>query len=98
MKIVATTSLPAVDCLNADRWNAARSRQKYKKCTLSKQRKQGEHNFDKFSKIWKLLFLLQFLSLVSQQPNISLKPFFTQNQQEVILYQLPQIKKIAVAF
>ena len=27
MKIVATTSLPAVDCLNADRWNAARSRQ-----------------------------------------------------------------------
>ena len=27
MKIVATTSLPAVDRLNADRWNAARSRQ-----------------------------------------------------------------------
>ena len=27
MKIVATTSLPAVDCPNADRWNAARSRQ-----------------------------------------------------------------------
>ena len=25
MKIVATTSLPAVDCLNADRWNAASS-------------------------------------------------------------------------
>ena len=25
MKIVATTSLPAVDCLNADRWKAARS-------------------------------------------------------------------------
>ena len=28
MKIVATTSLPAVDRLNADHWNAARSRQK----------------------------------------------------------------------
>ena len=27
MKIVATTSLPAVNHLNADRWNAARSRQ-----------------------------------------------------------------------
>ena len=27
MKIVANTSLPAVDCPNADRWNAARSRQ-----------------------------------------------------------------------
>ena len=26
MKIVATTSLPAVDRPNADRWNAARSR------------------------------------------------------------------------
>ena len=25
MKIVATTSLPAVDCPNADRWNTARS-------------------------------------------------------------------------
>ena len=28
MKIVATPSLPAVDRPNADRWNAARSRQK----------------------------------------------------------------------
>ena len=28
MEIVATTSLPAVDRPNADRWNAARSRQK----------------------------------------------------------------------
>ena len=28
MKILATTSLPAVDRPNADRWNAARSRQK----------------------------------------------------------------------
>ena len=28
MKIMATTSLPAVDRPNADRWNAARSRQK----------------------------------------------------------------------
>ena len=28
MKIVATTSLPAVNHPNADRWNAARSRQK----------------------------------------------------------------------
>ena len=28
MQIVATTSLPAVDRPNADRWNAARSRQK----------------------------------------------------------------------
>ena len=27
VKIVATTSLPAVDRPNADRWNAARSRQ-----------------------------------------------------------------------
>ena len=27
MKIVTTTSLPAVDRPNADRWNAARSRQ-----------------------------------------------------------------------
>ena len=31
MKIVATTSLPAVDRPNADRWNAARSRQKLAK-------------------------------------------------------------------
>ena len=31
MKIMATTSLPAVDRPNADRWNAARSRQKYQK-------------------------------------------------------------------
>ena len=29
MKIVATTLLPAVDRPNADRWNAARSRQNY---------------------------------------------------------------------
>ena len=28
MKIVATTSLPALDRLNVDRWNAARSHQK----------------------------------------------------------------------
>ena len=28
MKILATTSLPAVDRPNADRWNAAHSRQK----------------------------------------------------------------------
>ena len=32
MKIVATTSLPAVDCPNADHWNAARSCQKRKEC------------------------------------------------------------------
>ena len=31
MEIVATTSLPAVDRPNADRWNAARSRQKKEK-------------------------------------------------------------------
>ena len=31
MKIVATTSLPAVDRPNADRWNAARSCQKREK-------------------------------------------------------------------
>ena len=30
MEIVATTSLPAVDRPNADRWNAARSRQNVK--------------------------------------------------------------------
>ena len=29
MEIVATTSLPAVDRPNADRWNAARSRPKF---------------------------------------------------------------------
>ena len=29
MKTVATTSLPAVERLNADRWNAARSCQKF---------------------------------------------------------------------
>ena len=29
MKKVATTSLPAVDRPNADRWNAARSRQNW---------------------------------------------------------------------
>ena len=29
MKIVATTSLPAVDRPNADRWNAARLRQNF---------------------------------------------------------------------
>ena len=33
MKIVATTSLPAVDRPNADRWNAARSRQLKKHLT-----------------------------------------------------------------
>ena len=31
MKIVATTSWPAVDRPNADRWNAARSRQQLSK-------------------------------------------------------------------
>ena len=35
MKIVATTSLPAVDRPNADRWNAARSRQLNSKCANS---------------------------------------------------------------
>ena len=30
MKIVATASLPAVDRPNADRWNAARSRQNFR--------------------------------------------------------------------
>ena len=34
MKIVATTSLPAVDRPNADHWNAARSRQLYAFLTL----------------------------------------------------------------
>ena len=34
MKIVATTSLPAVDRPNADRWNAARSRQNQTKPRL----------------------------------------------------------------
>ena len=33
MKIVATTSLPAVDRPNADRWNDARSRQNYEEMT-----------------------------------------------------------------
>ena len=38
MKIVATTSLPAVDRPDADRWNAARSRQyKLNKDTLEKK-------------------------------------------------------------
>ena len=32
MKLVATTSLPEVDRLNADRWNASRSRQYWGKC------------------------------------------------------------------
>ena len=41
MKIVATTSLPAVDRLNADRWNAARSRQKTEKKRRKKERKYG---------------------------------------------------------
>ena len=35
MKIVATTSLPAVDRPNADRWNAARSRQYHEQQELS---------------------------------------------------------------
>ena len=33
MKIVATTSLPAVDCPNANRWNATRSCQKKREKT-----------------------------------------------------------------
>ena len=36
MKIVATTSLPAVNRPNADRWNAARSRQK-QDCEITKE-------------------------------------------------------------
>ena len=36
MKIVATTSLPAVDRPNADRWNAARSRQNFYELGLMK--------------------------------------------------------------
>ena len=40
MNIVATTSLPAVDRPNADRWNAARSCQKY----FSQRRKLSELN------------------------------------------------------
>ena len=35
MKIVATTSLPAVDRPNAERWNAARSRQNNFKLNIS---------------------------------------------------------------
>ena len=38
MKIVATTSLPAVDHPNADRWNAARSLQKIHLDELIKSR------------------------------------------------------------
>ena len=34
MKIVATTSLPALDRPNADRWNAARSREKKKRMSV----------------------------------------------------------------
>ena len=40
MKIVATTSLPAVDCLNADRWNAARSRQNCQGLQFADQQSQ----------------------------------------------------------
>ena len=36
MKIMATTSLPAVDRPNADRWNAARSCQKTKPVKTAK--------------------------------------------------------------
>ena len=39
MKIVATTSLPAVDRPNAERWNAARSRQ-----NREKKEKTDENN------------------------------------------------------
>ena len=38
MKIVATTSLPAVDRPNADRWNAAGSRQLFINSVISKDR------------------------------------------------------------
>ena len=55
MKIVATTSLPAVDRPNADRWNAARSHQKieYEKIygedvrTIRKVLKLFQNNFEK---------------------------------------------------
>ena len=40
MKIVATTSLPAVHCLNADRWNAACSCQKRGKKREKKEKRQ----------------------------------------------------------
>ena len=41
MKIVATTSLPAVDRSNADHWNAARSRQLFE--FLSQSPNQETH-------------------------------------------------------
>ena len=48
MKIVATTSLPAVDRPNVDRWNAARSRQNVPKNT----QKQEIKNFSYVKLFW----------------------------------------------
>ena len=45
MKIVATTSLPAVDRLNAERWNAARSRQLLGSKTFWLQKNLGPSKF-----------------------------------------------------
>ena len=46
MKIVATTSLPAVNRPNADRWNAARSRQ-YTLMAFKIHYKHGKNNIFK---------------------------------------------------
>ena len=46
MEIVATTSLPAVDRPNADRWNAARSRQNW----LSTKHRKPSSNIDNTAK------------------------------------------------
>jgi len=43
MKIVATTSLPAVDRPNADRWNAARSRQFFSKANPNSIQSNSRH-------------------------------------------------------
>ena len=59
MKIVATTSLPAVDRPNADRWNAARSRQYLQETSVSGQgvvivvlSKGGGVSEEQFSRWW----------------------------------------------
>ena len=50
MKIVATMSLPAVDRLNADCWNAALSRQNKENRENKEIIKNGEYRNDKHNK------------------------------------------------
>ena len=59
MKIVATTSLPAVDRPNADRWNAARANKVAWSFNCQAQGNCSANELNKYSHYYHLTNLLQ---------------------------------------